>query len=183
MVFVVALIPVTVLAFLIASDFFVSWNGTAVSVLPSEEVNPERYQVLIVESDRSTLRQVWSAALVEPLGLPVDPYGIPPDDIPDDRPRTTKSAYALHFLLQQANGEWQTVPTTSPASLGVGFLVFVLGIALRNMIVAGSPFSLEPRGLTLPKAQTPTGQVASRGASRPKKGPPPSRRRKGAGRR
>ena len=42
------------------------------------------------------------------------------------------------------------MPTTSPASLGVGFLVLILGIAGRNMIVAGSPFSLEPRGMSLP---------------------------------
>lgn len=182
--FVAALIPVTIVAFLVASDFFGAWNGHAVSVLPpGEDSPPSNYQVLIVNTDRSTLTRTWSADRVEPLGLPVDAYQITPDVIPEERPRTTKSLYALHYLIEGPNQEWVTVPTTSPASLGVGFLVFVIGIALRNMIVAGSPFSLEPQGLTLPKAQAPSGQVATRGGNRPKKGPPPGRRRKGAGRR
>lgn len=184
LLFVAALIPVTILAFLAASDFFGAWNGRAVSVRPQQEEGaPSHYQVLIVNNDDTTVERTWPAARVDPLKLPVDPFAITPDTIPAERPRTTKSSYTLHYLLEKPNGEWETVPTTSPASLGVGFLVFVLGIAVRNMIVAGSPFSLQPRGLTLPKAQAPSGQVATRGGNRPKKGPPPGRRRKGVGRR
>lgn len=166
-----------------ASDFFVSWNGHAVSVKPPEDPDPSSYLVLVVEDDGHKVQRTWPASRVEPLGLPVDPYAITPDEIPEARPRTSKSAYSLHYVLQQPNGTWETVPTTSPASLGVGFLVLLMGIAVRNMIVAGSPFSLEPRKLTLPKAQAPSGQVASRGGRRPQKGPPPPRPRKGAGRR
>ena len=175
--------PVVILSFLVAADFFGSWNGHVVSKFPATSENPSSYRVLIVEQNgRDRLERSWPAGLVGPLGLPVDAYGIPPDEIPEERPRTRKSPYALHFLLQIGE-EWRTVPTTTPSSLGVAFLVLVLGIAVRNMIVAGSPFSLEPQGLTLPKGQVPSGQAAPTRGSRSQKGPPPPRRRRGAGRR
>ena len=184
LIFVAAMVPVTVLVFLYASDFLGSWDGRVVSLRPPERDNPASYQVLIVEPDGTRLERAWRADLVRTLGLPADPLAIPPDTIPKERPSTRKSAYSLYFELQEQNdGAWTVVPTTSPSSFGVAMLVFLAGIAVRNMIVAGSPFSIEPQGLTLPKAQAPSGQIARNRGSRPRKGPPPPRPRKGSGRR
>ncbi len=182
--FCALMLAVSVLVFLYASDWFAAWDGHAVSIRPPETDDASNLTVLIVEADGSSFERTWPADWVRPLGLSVDPLAIPPDDLPDDAAATRKSAWALHLLLQDGEGEFRALPTTSPATLGLGFLVLILGIAGRNMVVAGSPFSIEPVGLSLPKGQPPSGQAAPppRGG-RAQKGPPPPRRRKGQGRR
>ncbi|MBX2797195.1 MAG: hypothetical protein KTR31_05990 [Myxococcales bacterium] len=180
--FLLLWIPVCVLAFLVASDFFASWDGQAVSVRPATSDNPSSFSVLIAQESGDHIERTWPAKRVRDLGLPVDALAIPPADIPDTRPRTKKSAYAMHYLLQMPDEEWEVVPTTSPGSFGVGLLTLLIGIAVRNMVVAGSPFALSGSGLALPKAQAASGQPVQPG-NRPRKGPPPGRRRKGSRRR
>lgn len=184
LVFGTAIVPVCVLVFLVASDFFAGWYGAAVSVRPAATDDPKVFEVLIVEPTGGTFRRAWPADLVREFELPVDAYGIVPDPIDPARPVTRKDRFTLSYTIEGGEDVADTeLPTTSPASLGLAVLVFVLGIFGRNMIVSGSPFSLEPRGVYLPKAQAPSGQpVPSRG-TRPRKGPPPGGRRKGRGRR
>ena len=179
-----ALVPLIVIAFLYASDFTDAWDGHAVSVKPAERADPTHYSVLVVSEDRRERWELlWPAALVEPMGLPVDRFAITPDTNPERAVETRKSRFALHFMFRMPNESWQTIQTITPSSLGVAFLVLIVAIAVRNMIVAGSPFSIEPEGLALPKGQAPSGQAVAPRGSRPRKGPPPGRRRKGVGRR
>ncbi len=179
------MVPVAIFVFLLFSDFFSSWDGHAVSVRPTVDESPEAYTVLIAQADGETIERVWPAALVQGLALPMDPFAIPPSPIPEARPATKKRAMTLHHLIKRQGGEWDSVPTTSPSSLGLGLLALLIGIALRNMVVAGSPFSIEPREALLPRAQAASGQIAkgARQGRRGQKGPPPGRPQRGRGRR
>lgn len=184
--FVLAMVPVAVFVFLVSSDFFAGWDGHAVSVRPPRNPDePVTYTVLIAQADADPIERLWPAARVEGLGLPTDPLAIPPTEIPEGRPATVKHRFSLHYRIQEPGGTWEVVPTTSPSALGLGLLALLLGIALRNMVVSGSPVSIEPRRALLPRAQAAPGQVAPppRAASRGQKGPPPSRPRRGRGRR
>ena len=102
------------------------------------------------------------------------PRPSPPSRSPSPRPLTRKSRFSLHYLVQLPDGGFRVVPTTSPWGLAAGLLVLLLGVAVRNMVVAGSPFAVLPRPAYLPKAQAPSGQIAPGRSSRPKKGPSPA---------
>ncbi len=182
--FVFAMVPVAILTFLTLSDFFAGWDGHAVSVRAPQKPEPTSYTVLIVQQGDDPIERIWSADLVEGLGLPVDPLAIPPSTIPEGRPATVKQPLTLHYRIQRPDKSWEIVPTTTPSALGLALLVLMLGIALRNMVVAGSPVGIEPR-TPLPRAQTTPGSVAPppRGGARGHKGPPPPRPRRGRGRR
>lgn len=166
------------LVFLGACEFFTSWNGQAVSVRPSASPAPKVYEVLIAGKGRS-LERTWPAAVVDELNLPFDSLAVPPVPIPPERPHTSKMRYSLHFLVEGSDGEFEQVPTTSPRSLALSLVLFLLGVGIRNMTVSGSPWSLEPRGVLLPKAQAAPGSVANPVTGPPRKRPPPARRRRG----
>lgn len=174
--FVAITLPVAVLVGLWSSDFFAGWDGRAVSVRPARSEEPPTRTVSIAQDDGWFERE-WPSELVATLGLPIDPSGIPPLQISEDRPSTTKKRFGLHFLVEGTDG-FQVVPTTRPQSVGLALLVWAALIALRNMAVAGVPWSLTPRERYLPAAQAPVGQVAVRGKpAGPKKTHPSPRGR------
>ncbi len=182
--FTVAFLPVPVLVFLLVGDFFAAWYGTAVSALPATTEDPRSFEVLIVEpGDDEGFTRRWPAGVVRRLDLPKDEFALVPRQIDPTLPETRKDRFTLSYSIEPDEGDAFTLATTSPAAFGLAILVWILGIFGRNMIVAGSPFSLEPTGVYLPKAQAPSGQVAPSRGNRPQKGPPPSGRRKGRGRR
>ncbi len=175
--------PIAVLVFLFATRFFVSWDGHVVGMQPYQAADPEWYTVLVVEPDRNERRFQWKAEIVEGREIPITQILAPPPTIPDEAIHTQKSRFSLHYLIQRLDGGHDLVPTTTPQALVLALLVWVLGLLLRNMIYAGSPFSLASRPTVLPRALPPAGQVAPGQGPRSKKGPPPPRPSKGQGRR
>ncbi len=168
--------------FLFLSSFFASWRGRAVSV---RRLDPERamVQVLVVEDDGARFETFWPREAVEGLDLPVDPLALPPSPLPEGLPRTRKKRFSLTFSVEPAGAAPRLVPTTSPGSLGLALLVFFLGIGVRNMVVAGTPFAIA-RPEAPPRTHTAAPPVPPRrGRARGRKGPPPGRRRRGRGRR
>src|SRR5690606_15921571 len=93
----------------------------------------------------------------EGLGLPYDAAGVPPPQLDPGLPATRKPRFQLQFMVEQPDGEWRTVGTTSPRSLGLAIVVLVLGIGVRNMAYAGSPVSITPREVYLPPEQQQAG--------------------------
>ncbi|MEZ4318217.1 MAG: hypothetical protein R3F61_11975 [Myxococcota bacterium] len=192
LVFAVGWAALCALLFLFLAGFFTAWNGVAVSV---RDGDPEQavYSVLIVEDDGTRFEADWPAHAVQGLKLSIDSLALPPKPLPEGLPRTEKQRWSTSFTVTPAEGEARSVGTTKPQALAIALLVFVIGLGGRNMMVAGSPLSIEPTGITLPKAQRPPGQAASPDAgggggttsraSRPQKGPPPGKRRRGGGRR
>lgn len=173
--------PIAVLVFLASSSYFTEWDGVAVSVRNSYSENPSNYEVLIVNTEGTNVTKTWDAAVVAPLNLPVDATGLPPVTMPDDLPGTKKYKYSLQFLIDVPVEEGETsgfepFTTTSPFSLGLAVMTWILGILIRNMMYGGSPFMLERRGVSLMKAQ---GQTGSLQGARSRKGPPPGRKRRG----
>ncbi len=192
--FAIAWAVVSAGVFLFLAGFFTQWSGVAVSV---RDGDPDQsvYQVLIVDDAGESFEADWPARAIEGLSLPIDPLALPPSDLPDDLPRTEKERWAMAFTVASVTdgqvGTPRRFTTTQVPSLGIALLVFVIGLGARNMMVAGSPFSIEPRGVTLPAAQSAPGSVAGGTGSggsgnkraRGRKGPPPPKRRRGGGRR
>jgi len=183
---------VGVLVTLLSADFFVAWDGRAISagLARSEEA---RERVVHVQGADGSVRAVWwPTEAVTPLTLPVDPLGLATPTIDDARPATSKQRFSLSFDVELDRGlptaRTVSLPTLSPRDLGLGALAWLLLIGVRNMIVARSPLAIArpdggvqtevPRGDVLPFPRTPT-----KGASRPKPGPPPPPPRRGVGRR
>ncbi len=189
----VALFPIAVLVFLWDCSFFVAWNGQAVSLAPSRVQEPASYVVRILEGQGPEVRTVnWDANVIRQLGLKVDPVEMAPLEVPDTAPDTVKERFSLSYRVQVGEGteqaHWLSVPTTSPRSVGIAGLVFLLLAAVRNMVVSGSPIALEPlhvrNATAAPPAPTTSGGSGG-GSKGPRghKGPPPGKRRRGQGRR
>ena len=159
--FVAFTAPVALVVGLWSSDFFAAWDGRAVSVRPARSEEPATRTVSIAEDDGWFERE-WPSEVVAALDLPVDASGIPPVRIAEERPVTTKRRFALHFLVDGADG-FQVVPTTRPQAVGLALLVWAALVALRNMAIAGVPWSIVPHERFHPETQPPTGQVAVRG--------------------
>jgi len=183
--------PLCVLIFLAISGFFSSWNGHVVSVRPTTSENPANYTVLIVDYSGEHSEVSWPANIVEPLNLPFNPTGIPPTSIDEGASKTRKISYTLSFTVQQAEknegkGEGedasedaqvtQTGATTSPQTLAIALLIWLVGLGIHNMVLSGSPFDLTRRPKRLAQL-APAGQVAPT-KRRGSKGPPPQRHRK-----
>ncbi len=174
---------VVVGVFLAVAGFFASWDGVAVGVRPPAGEAPKVYQVIVVGDDGEVIERPMPAYAVVNMGLPVLSLGVPPDPIPDDAPRTSKLRYRLHYLVQTrpegaSAPTWVRVPTTTPQALGLAVVLWLVGLGIRNMAYAGSPFWIERSALFLPRAQTGAGSVAP-ARNRGRKGPPPGRRRRG----
>jgi hypothetical protein len=154
---------VTLLAalfFLWVSSFFTAWNGRAVSVRTPSETEPTAYTVLVVQDGGGEIEVDWGAEVVEGRELPFNDRGVPPADIPETAPSTRKSAFQLVYYVENAEGRNDVLATTSPRGLGLTALVWVLLLALRNMLVSGSPFDYEPRDRLRVQQQGATGQLA-----------------------
>ncbi len=168
--------PLSALAFLAVAQFFTSWSGHVVSAWPAPE-DAQVQRVLLVDEDRDEHALAWPAELVRELDLPLDASGIAPVTLPEGAHHTVKSPFRLYFSVESGDGH-ETVYTSSPRALGVGLMVWFLALAIRNMVVAGSPLQLTPRPTRLPQGLPAAGQVVPRQGPRPKKGPPPPRGRR-----
>lgn len=155
-----------------------------VSVRPSPTPDPDTFRVLILGEDGRTLERSWPADVVLPLDLPVDEMALPPATLPEAAARTTKSRFALHFLVRgSGDADWKVVPTTSPRSLGLAALAGIVLLFLRNMMVSGSPLAITPQGVWLPPALAKPGTPAAQKQRISRQGPPPAPPRPGRGRR
>lgn len=188
-VFLALWFPVVVVVFLWLSGFFTSWHGHAVSV---RSAKPDQvvHQVLVVDDAGSRFEDHWPVEVLQGIDLAIDPRAVPPTELPEGLPRTEKERFTMSFTLTPDGGVPRVISTATPQTLGLALLLFVLGALGRNMMVAGNPLSLEPRGVELVKAQRPPGSVGPSGDEpstskrrRTKKGPPPPKRRRGTGRR
>lgn len=185
--------PIALLIFLITGDFFASWDGQVASFKPSRVEDPAVFQVLIVEEDGTAVEKAWPAPLVRELDVTPNALAIVPKSIPEDAPTTAKLGFSFNYKVTipaKAEGEKDKSSlhtTISQYSVGVSVIALLLMVALRNMIVAGSPFALERAPETTGGGSSSTsGGSGSQGRpqrTRGRKGPPPSRRRKGQGRR
>jgi hypothetical protein len=181
--------PLAALVFLWSADFFTTWSGQVVSVRAATTVDAPVLRVLVVEEDRSYYEIDWPKAVVDPLDLDVDNTGVPRTKLPEDAPTTSKDRFSLSFTVTPNEGATKVVPTTSARALSLAFVTWLLGLFLHNMWLSGSPWSWERREFELPKNQEQgtsgqpqeDPQAAKRARSR--KGPPPARKRRGAGRR
>jgi hypothetical protein len=175
-------LPLAAGVVLLASDVLAAWDGHAIARRPAD---PEARAALVViaEEDGGTFERRWPAELVDRLGLAVAQPGSVPERIPEDAPRTTKSRFGLHYLVEAGDEGFEVVPSTTPQAVVLGLVALLVAVGLRNMAVGGAPWSIEPRAAYLPKAQAASGQPAPRTTGPPRQGPPPSRRRVGRGRR
>ncbi len=189
LLFIVAMLPLAAGVFLLDSAFFAQWSGLVVSARPLASPDAAVQTVLIVAADGGRVERAFPSELVRELVIPVDPLALPPKPLPTDRPRSEKHRFALQFQVRERGEDspWRVLPTTSPRGLGLAVAFMMLAVGIRNMMYAGSPFSIERAGAFLPRAQAQAGQPAPRGSpGRPKgsnKGPPPARPRRGRGRR
>jgi hypothetical protein len=110
---------------------------------------------------------------VTPLKVPIDPQLIAPILVDEQFPTTRKRRFQLFFLVEKPDGTHDAVPTTSPQAVALAGLVFVIGLALRNMYVSGSPIDIVPRAHELPAALEKAGQIAQPKGPRSEYGPPP----------
>jgi len=173
--------PIAALVFLLASDVHRAWDGRVVSHRPVPEQGSAVRTVLIVDDDRNGTEAVWPEAAVEGLTLQVDPTGTPPLQVAENAARTTKTRWGLWFTVDPPDASPRVVPTYSARTLSLAALLWVLGLAVHNMLRSGSPFAWEARDLDLPPPQDASGQVTPTGPSRKprsrKTAPPPKPRR------
>lgn len=175
-----------VLVFLAVTSFFTQWDGQLAAVRPPAGPEPATYEVLIVEDDGTVLQRTFPAELVLGANLPISTTGLPPEVLPEDGVRTSKSRFTLNYLAQRPaqdaseSAAWQSYPTTTPQSLGLAVMLWLLGLGIRNMVYSGTPWTIDRQRAFLPKQQTGSGQVAqSSSVQRGRKGPPPGRARRG----
>lgn len=174
--------PLAALVFLLASDIHRAWDGHVVSHRPIPEAGSDTRTVLIVDDARDGTEAIWPASAIEGLPMQVDPTGTPPLRLPEGAAATSKSRWSLFFTIRPAEGPARVIPTYSARTLSLAALLWVLGLAIHNMLRSGSPFAWEARDLDLPEAQGATGQVtppAPARKPRSRKTAPPPRPRRG----
>lgn len=176
--------PLAVIAFLMLSSFFTSWDGHAVGFRPSRVADPAVYAVVIVDEAGDAIEHNWPGQLVKDLALPVNTSGFAPRKLPEDTPTSRKARYSTFFTVKKGDEPSRAVPTVNPQAISVAVLLWMLGLALRNMWASGSPFQIEAREFALPSGQSGSGTPAApTQRTRGKQGPPPGKRRTGKGRR
>ena len=132
LLWVATLVPLTLGVFLFSSGFFLEWRGVLTSTRPARAEDPATYTVLIVDNDGSETERELPAALVESLDLPVNSFGIAPPTLDPELPRTVKSRFQLQYNVTLADGSTRSIPTTTPESVGVAMLFFLLGLFGQN---------------------------------------------------
>lgn len=185
--YVLVATPAAVLVFLLLCDLHRGWSGTVVSRRPLVSETATTQTVLIVDNDGDGVEATWPLTATEGADLVIDPTGTPPLRLPEGAPRTFKPRGALWFTVTLDDGTERTVPTTNPRALSLAVLLWLVGLAVHNMLRSGSPFSWSPGDLDLPAPQPASGQPAPdpspSAAPRSRKGPPPPKPRRGGGRR
>lgn len=179
-VFLAGAAGVALVVFLLMSDFFSAWDGRVVSVRSGD---PERAtaQVLIDDDAGGRFETTWSREALDGIEVTIDSFALPPSPLPPGLTRTTKERFTLSYTLRPEGAGVRTVATTGQRPLALALLFLFVVTAVRNMIVAGSPFSLERRQTAtntaapppVPSARAPEKKVRS------KKGPPPKTKRRG----
>lgn len=169
--------------FLVVAGFLAKWDGTAVGVLTPRSPEPKVYEVVIADDEGEVITRTMPAYAVQSMQLPVLGIALAPDPIPASLPRTRKARFQLHYLTQtrpdpSSEWTWISLPTTTPQALGLAVAVWLIGLGIRNMAYAGSPFWIERSRVFLPQAQTRSGTVAQT-TSRSRKAPPPAKARRG----
>lgn len=194
LLFAVAWVPASVVLFLWLSGFLTTWSGQAVSVRTADPVLA-KLQVLVVEEDGRYFEDFWPREALTGTDLAIDRTGLPPKPLPEGLPSTVKERFTLSFTVTPEGGVARDISTASPQTLGMALFALFGGLLIRNMLVAGNPFSIEPRGVELVKRQVGHGQIAptansggggnkeNRASRRSRKGPPPPKKRRGGGRR
>ncbi len=205
--------PLCVLLFLASSDFFSGWDGVAVSYRAAGVAAPMAgpvaapgggargdgasvVSVLVVERGVGAREVTWPRTLAEELSLPARPTAVPPREAPEDAVRTRKFPWTLSFQILPASGPARVFATTSPRSLSVALVAWIMGFALHNLALFGAPHRWwreehtpqpgdPPSAGALPGVPPPAPPasvgIAARAERRP--GPPPKRRRSGWGKR
>lgn len=183
--YVVIATPACFLVFLLMSSFFTAWDGRAVSRRPTRSDDAAVTAVLILTDDGQASEFPWPPELATSLELPERNTAIPPLEIPEGSPRTTKSLFTLSFVVIGKDGVLITRPTTTPAALGLPLLLFVMTFFLYNITISGVPWSWEPRAPKEPEegeapAPAPLPEAGTNLAPQPTRrssyGPPPSKR-------
>lgn len=146
-----ALLVLSGLIFFFACDGFTAWDGRVVSYKP---VDGPQVPVLIMEDGGERFTR-WPTELVQSLELPADREMLPPLGPYDDMPLTHKDRFDLSFTVGD-----KVVGTTSSGLLAMSAMLFFIGLALRNMVVGGSPFEIRAKRMTLPEPLSPAGQPA-----------------------
>ena len=174
-----SILPVCALAFLLASQFFVAWEGRVTGVAPIGTGEPTSYRVVVANDDHTYEVRTWKADTVAQLEVPIDPLLVPPSVVADTFPFTRKGRFQLHFLVGAKDGSNLVVPTTSPQALGVAVLLWLLALAIRNGYVSGNPIDIRPRDTELPAPLPASGQVAPAAAGQKSRFQPPPPKSKG----
>jgi len=170
------------------SLFFAQWEGSIVSYRPPPDGGAKSAKVLLVEPSRATREFWWPSERVIELQLPADPLAVPPVDIPERLPTSSKARFALHYVVKHIPEEGsartaRAYPTTSPEGVSLTLVFLSLVVIARNMIATGHPFLFVP-GPAGKKRRNRTARPPSPNRrSRSQHGPPPSGRQKGRGRR
>lgn len=169
---------VVAVIFLLVAGFFARWDGRAVGVLTPRGEDPASYEVILVEDDGRVVQRTMPAYVVETMRLPVMAVAVAPDPMPDDAMRSRKAQFQLNYLVQtQPEGAtaptWVSIPTTTPQAVGLVLVIWIVGLAIRNMAYAGSPIWIERQRAFLPKAQTQAGSVAQTSDRGRRTRPPP----------
>lgn len=179
------LLPAALLVFLLGGDFFRAWDGIVLSVAPPGERDTSARRVRIVDGDR-VLERWWPGDVVEALHLPTDPSPVPPVRLPEGRPAAHKGRFTFRTEVTPAEGASVVVPTTSTGLLALALGAWALLVALRNMVVGGAPWAVEPRAEPA-EGEKPASRVAAPEAVPRRRNKdvtkPPPRPRRGVGRR
>ena len=179
--FLAADLAICVVFFLVFCDFFSKYDATAISSDPFNVNEASTATVYLIDDNDQLMTRTWSIPQIQDVELPIRPNPESKADNPDG-PTVRKDRFALNYRIIRSSTRVDTIPTTTPASLAITLLVGLLLLILRNMYVAGNPLRIKPAARKKLKQLAPQGQVA-KGRRVSKKGPPPSRRQKGRGRR
>lgn len=182
------LLALAVLFGLWQGAFFDYWSGTVVSYRPPADGEAQSVRVLIVDESQPKREAWWPTERVIELDLPRDALAVPPNDLDPSLPTTSKARYTLHYFVRHTPEDSETTQvraysTTSPEGVSLTLVFLGLGMIVRNMIVTGHPFLFVPApGGKKRKSRTAMPRSPGR-TGRPQKGPPPSGRQRGRGRR
>lgn len=182
LIYTVIATPIAVLVFLASARFFAAWDGQIVGMQAIGTGRPNAYEVLLMAPSEPPHEVKLAADVVEGRGIPISEVLAPPPTLPAGALHTKKSRFSLSYQIEEKGGGFDTIPTTRPTSLALAVAVWILGLMVRNVIVAGSPFAMVPGPKPAPRQIPTMDEIEERKARRSKKGPPPPRPHRGRGR-